>query len=436
MLLLGGGKIKRNFIFVVVLLLGFTLALGMGAISATNTTKATTNTTQSVTSVTSSNTGHGEGTVATTTTKTIKVLIYSGKYSIGSCVTGIKTGLNTANSKHLVPGYKFTYATSTTITSSKLKGYDVLAMPGGTDGDYYVYSKSISSTAIKNFVSSGKGYLGICAGAYSGVKSVKGYYKAWGVAPHVVSTRPWVEGNVGVKIEAAGQTLFKRSGTITMAHYNGPAMFSSGADIVTFATYADNKAKSKGLGAIVGDYYGKGRSVIVGPHPELVPKQPGILANLVVWAAHKDTLTSSLYNKVTKAQIATTASTVKTYYTKHKALPSSVTIGGYKVSMPQFAYILTRGITNVQSGSTASIGVNPMGFAPKESGKYKSGSISKNNYLKYAKSLISFMNSNGRAPNFQTTTLGKISFTKMVLVYIKVMDYYNLHKRLPSSVAV
>ena len=101
------------------------------------------------------------------------MLIYNGEYSIGVCVSGIKKGLDTANAKNLVPGYHFTYATSTVITSSRLAGYDVLAMPGGADGDYYVYSSSISSSAIKKFVSSGHGYLGICAGAYSGVKAVR-----------------------------------------------------------------------------------------------------------------------------------------------------------------------------------------------------------------------------------------------------------------------
>lgn len=422
------------------------LTLTMGAISAADDSRESNTNSESTvnhysTSFTSSNTGsntdHSEGTsTLDTTTKEIKVLIYNGEYSISSCVNGIKTGLNTANAKNLVPGYHFTYATSTTITSEKLAGYDVLAVPGGKDGDYYVYSSSISSTAIKNFVSSGKGYLGICAGAYSGVKNVKGYYNGWGVAPHVVSTRPWVEGNVAIRIEAAGQALFGLGGTITMAHYNGPAMFASGGDIVIFATYADNKCNSKGLGAIVGDYYGEGRSVIVGPHPELDPKHPDILAYLVVWAANKSTLQSNLYSKVTKAQIANAASSVKTYYLKYNALPSSVAINGYTVTMPQFLYLLGRGIASVNSDSTSSIGIRPVGFAPKPSGKYKSGSISKTAYLKYVNLLISFINTNGRVPNFQTTSLGKIPFINLVYMYSEIMDYYNINFKLPSYIKI
>lgn len=418
----------------------------MGIISAAEDTRETTDNTRAnavnpySTTFTSTDTSsdsspsEGTSTLSATTTQTIKVLIYNGEYSIGSCVSGIKKGLATANAKNLVPGYRFTYATSTIITSSRLAGYDVLAMPGGADGDYYVYSSSISSSAIKNFISSGHGYLGICAGAYSGVKSVKGYYKAWGIAPHVVSTRPWVEGNVGVKIEPAGAALFGYNGTITMAHYNGPAMFAYNGDIVTFATYADNKCHSKGLGAIVGDFYGKGRSVIVGPHPELTPTHSDILGYLVVWAANKSSLQKTLIPKATLSGIGTAATTLKTYYEKNKVLPGSVTVNGYNVSMPQFMYLLGRGILNISKGTTSNIALRPIGYPPAPSGKYKSGSISKTKYLSYVNSLVSFINSNGRVPNFQTTSLGKIPYQRLIYIYSKIMNYYNLNQKLPTSV--
>ncbi|HTX61530.1 MAG TPA: BPL-N domain-containing protein [Methanobacterium sp.] len=411
----------------------------MGIISAADVRENTANNSNhySVNSFTSNSTGTYEGTsTPTTTTQEIKVLIYNGEYSIGVCVTGIKKGLDSANTNNLVPGYHFTYATSTTITSTKLSGYDVLAMPGGADGDYYVYSSSISASAIKNFVSSGHGYLGICAGAYSGVKAVKGYYNAWGVAPHVVATRPWVEGNVPIKIEPAGQALFGYGGNITMAHYNGPAMFASGGDIVTFATYADNKCYSKGLGAIVGDFYGKGRSVIVGPHPELDPKYPDILAKLVVWSANKSSLQSSLIYKASLAQISTAAATVKAYYEANKTLPGKVTVDGYNFTMPQLLYLMGSGILKINGGYNSDITIRPVGYAPAPSGTYKSGSISMTSYVSYAKTLVSFINSNGRAPNFQTTTLGKINYTKLVYMYSKILYYYNQNNKLPSSVAI
>src|ERR1039458_1765453 len=117
------------------------------------TTTATQSTTLKTTSITSS---------STSTPRTIRVLIYNGNGAITSYVTGIKTALTSANTNNLVPGYRFTYATSGSITTSILSNYDLLVMPGGSSGRTYI--NSVSSSAIKNFVSSGNGYLGICAG--------------------------------------------------------------------------------------------------------------------------------------------------------------------------------------------------------------------------------------------------------------------------------
>ena len=119
---------------------------------------------------------------------TIKVLIYNGVYSAPSCVSGIKTSLNSANSKKLTPGYNFTYGTSTRINQQTLNSYDVLVMPGGSSGYDYIHSSYIDGTAIKNFVKNGKGYLGICAGAYSAVYQVYDFYYGWGLASHVKIT--------------------------------------------------------------------------------------------------------------------------------------------------------------------------------------------------------------------------------------------------------
>lgn len=223
-------------------------------------------------------------TVSTTKVKTIRVLIYSGTGSINSCVTGVINGLHYSNSKNLVPGYKFSCGTTRTISSKTLSGYNVLVMPGGTSGLNYI--KNVDGNAIKKFVSSGHGYVGICAGAYSGSKYVKGLYYGWGVAPHVYCNHISHEGNLLVKTSTAISSLLGASKTLTLAHYNGPAMYTRGGNTVTFAYYADNKTGYKGQKAIVGDYYGSGRTVLSGPHPELQPTNSSLLAKMVLWAAH------------------------------------------------------------------------------------------------------------------------------------------------------
>lgn len=445
-------KIKRKILFtLVVLFLGLTLSLSMGTATAADNSSTVQDTlfnsssSQNTSTVTSNQftsnsntTSQSEG----TDTTTIKVLIYNGEASIGLCVTAIEDGLDSANANNLAPGYRFTYATSTVINTSTLTGYDVLAMPGGRDGYFYVSSSSISGTAIKNFVSNGGGYLGICAGAYSGAKAVKGWYDSWGIAPHVICTRPWVEGDVPLQIEAAGEQIFGYGGIITAAHYNGPAMYAIGAGMVTFATYADDSCNSQGLGAIVGDYYGEGRVVLSGPHPELDPKHLDILAKLFVWAANKSepdttpTPTPTPTDSVTIDQLSSAATSVKSSYETNKTLPTNVNINGNQISMPQFLYLLASGTVELNSGITTPITIKSVNPASAPAGTYKSGSIKKSEYVQLAKDIISFINSNGRVPNYKPTTLGKISFPKLVYMYSKIMNYYKTYGRLPNYVSI
>lgn len=423
---------KRGKIFLITIILGAIIILNCGfAASASVNTSALEGSDQ-ITKDTNINYAAG----SSNSTKTIKVLIYSGSYAAYSCVNGIKTSLNLANINNLVPGYKFTYSTSTVINSATLSGYDVLAMPGGSSGYDYLHSSGISGTAIKNFISSGNGYVGICAGAYSGSYRVYNYYYGWGIAPDVNCTHPNHEGNLKVQITASGQQILGATGTVTMVHYNGPAMKASGNAIV-FATYADDIIKSKGMGAIVGDFYGKGRTVLCGPHPELDPQLPGIVANMFAWAANitvDPDPEPTVY--VTLSQVSGAAATLKSYYEKNKALPNSVIINGNKVSMAQFLYLLTKGVVNINSSYKSSISVKDVSKAQAPSGAYKSGNILKSTYISMASSVVKFINSYKRAPNYQNTSLGKISFSKLVYMYSKVMNFYRTNKRLPNFVSI
>lgn len=365
----------------------------------------------------------------------IKVLVYNGPYTIANCVNGIKIALKTATTKKLVPGYTFSVSTSKKINSATLTGYDVLAMPGGSSGYDYMHTNNVNSAAIKKFVKSGKGYLGICAGAYSGSYHVQGYYYGWNLAPHIkLATHPNHEGPLTMKMTAKGQKITNVSGTLKIAHYNGPAYRYVNSPAFTFSTYADNIIHSKNYAAIVGDYYGKGRTVLSGPHPELSPRHPKLLAGMVVWVAHKTKPDPT--NIASRAQIASAAGSVVSYYNKNKRLPSKVTVNGFKVSMPQFSYLLTKGIAYTNSGITASVLIKNVKTPSKYSRSNKSGNISKSRYLTLAKSMVNYINKNGKPSRYQSTTLGKISFNKLVYMYSKIMNFYKSKKRLPNYVSL
>lgn len=440
------------------LLLGIALTLNFGLVSATDssnnttqnlqttqtssvanlattsTTKVTTTTTKlATTSTASKTTKYAAGSpVSTTSTKTIRVLIYNGNGAITSCVNGVVTALTSANNNNLVPGYRFTYGKSTSITSSILANYDLLVMPGGSSGYTYIHSSRISSSAIKNFISSGHGYLGICAGAYAGSKYVGGSgtsYNGWGVAPHVSSKVYNHEGNLQVSTTSIATQLLGSSGTLTLAHYNGPAFYGSG--FTRFANYASGT--NSGYAAIVGDTYGNGRTVLSGPHPELSPTNYTLLDQLIVWAANVQTPSSTSY---TVSQIGSAAKSVKTYYETYKKLPSYVTISSKHVTMSNFLYLLTSSVINLNSGSTASITAKTVNAPTAPKGTFKHGNILKTEYVKLASNIKNYINTNGRAPNYIATSLGNIRYESTIYMYSKIMNFYYTNKRLPSNVSM
>ncbi|BDH80128.1 hypothetical protein MTTB_15070 [Methanothermobacter tenebrarum] len=209
----------------------------------------------------------------------VRVLIYSGYDASTNCVNGIKYCLDIVT----LNGVKFTYATSTVITSSILASYDVLVMPGGTSGLSYLRNPNISASAIKSFVSNGGGYLGICAGAYAASIGVDGYYDGWGLAD-VRCKAVYYEGDLSISITSAGEKILGLSGTQTICHCNGAAMYTVGT-ATSLATYADNKTGYKGYIAAVADTYGSGRVILCGPHPELSPRIPQMVVQMIAWLA-------------------------------------------------------------------------------------------------------------------------------------------------------
>ncbi len=216
----------------------------------------------------------------------IKVLIYNGYDALPGSVNGIKNSLSYANSHNTIPNVKFSYATSSYINSATLSSYDVLIMPGGASGISYLRNPRIKGADIKKFVSSGKGYVGICAGSYAATYRVAGYYYGWGIAPHISSKAVSYVGQLPIAMTSNGINVLKYSGTQNVYHWNGPAMYINGPAF-SMAKYANSKTRYMNYEAIVGDTYGAGRVVLSGPHPEISPTKPEMLARMIMWASKK-----------------------------------------------------------------------------------------------------------------------------------------------------
>lgn len=289
-----GERIIKNKIKILVFLvfiLGLSLTLNTGLVAAEDNQSILVNDTNQSTNSTGGY--YAAGSPGDGSTQ-IRVLIFTWDKVAKDSVTGIGSVLDYANTNNLAPGYYFTYQTTNTINDATLASYDVLAMPGGEDYITSYEGKTIDGidpTAIKNFVKNGKGYLGICAGAFAGAYYTKDCYYGWAVAPNVNCLQAYAQKNTDITITPAGEGILGQKGTITTLYWNGPAMSVSGTAFV-MATYDGVNNSSGGVvipsgkAAIVGDYYGTGRTVLIGPHPEIDPKSQSILTKLIVWVSN------------------------------------------------------------------------------------------------------------------------------------------------------
>ncbi|MDH7506176.1 MAG: BPL-N domain-containing protein [Candidatus Thermoplasmatota archaeon] len=194
----------------------------------------------------------------------VKIVVYNGEHS----------GINCASNTISILKSKYEVYPTTKINADVLNNKDIVVLPGGDGGHAYLdHFSDAEEKAIKDFVYNGGGYFGTCAGAYLGANMVyRGQgklYSGLGVAPNVIAYAVEYEGLLRVKM---AEGIVK-----TLAHYNGAAM--KGGEVL--ATFNDNKTGYYGYNDIVGDKYGKGKSVLCGSHPELEPKHPEIIYQII-----------------------------------------------------------------------------------------------------------------------------------------------------------
>lgn len=414
----GAFRIKK-YLIMALLIFGLTLSMGVYGASAATTSTGDSYSglkhyegSSTVQHSTSSSTN--SKTVVSTGTKKIKVLIYSGKGAIASCVNGVRTGLHAANDNNLVPGYCFVCYTTRTINRSILSNYDVLVMPGGSSGKTYI--NSVSGSAIRNFVASGHGYLGICAGGYSGSSYVSGMYRGWGVAPHVYCKHVTHEGNLKINIMQSGSKLFGTSSPVILAHYNGPVMYPHGGSVVNFASYGD---KYKGYLAIVGDYYHLGRAVLSGPHPELDPQHPDILAKIVAWA---DKVPVSNYITVTSSSPVNGAVNVAANKVINISFSKSIKLGNGNINLVNSAGTPVKIYKSI-NGNVLSISHSLLSKGVRYTLVLHSGSLT---------------DLAGKGIKVYSTSFRVSSLTLAQMKYglSKVQNFYNTHNRLPNYVTI
>ncbi len=134
--------------------------------------------------------------------------------------------------------------------------------------------------------------------------------------------------------------------------------------------------------------------------------------------------------------VVKSADTVKNYVETKKAVPTTVTVGSKKVTSAQYLYILSSTVTNLNKNSKKSVTVKTIAKAPKPVENVKTGTLSKSEYIELAGKITTFVNTNGRLPNFITTSKGNMNPDNLIYTYSKIVAFYKTNNRLPNTVSV
>lgn len=199
----------------------------------------------------------------------------------------------------LPSGFTYYQVTADDIRAGKLAGADVLVQPGGSGSKQAKTLEPQGRDIIKQFVKSGHGYVGICAGAYLATNDY-----AWSLGfinAKVIDKAHWARGpesKIKIHFTPEGQALLGQdAGVKEVIYHQGPILSpSTQPDMPAYTPLAiyDTEIVSPkggipgvmvGATAIAAGSYGQGHVIAIGPHPERSDGLDGVIRRAVQWAA-------------------------------------------------------------------------------------------------------------------------------------------------------
>jgi glutamine amidotransferase-like uncharacterized protein len=192
-------------------------------------------------------------------------------------------------------GFSSKRITSAEIRRGDLSGFDVLIMPGGSGSKQAERLEKEGCRQIREFVRSGGGYVGICAGSY-----LASSHYDWSLG--LINARVWDRANwargggeVAIRMTDAGRQFLGQDGSVPVHYNQGPLLVPDDESdlpgyevLATFETGVGEKGAQKesmtGTHAIIRSIYGQGRVICFSPHPEVSGGPNGLIAAGVRWA--------------------------------------------------------------------------------------------------------------------------------------------------------
>lgn len=191
------------------------------------------------------------GTRNSTPSRPIPILLFNGTGVSPNDIAAIEAILNNNHLEYA----KVNSSELNTMSSSQLKAYRLLLMPGGDFMEMGNNLEKATSANVRLAVKSGLNYLGICAGAFLAGKST--YYNGFDLTSGTTFGF-YVAENKGIRKAAVAITDAKGE-TLDQYWENGPQLSGWGE---VLAKYPD------GTPAVVQGNCGNGMVVLVGIHAE------------------------------------------------------------------------------------------------------------------------------------------------------------------------
>jgi len=183
------------------------------------------------------------------------------------------------------------------IRDGKLSEYAVLIHPGGSARGQGKALGEEGRRKVREFVESGHGMVGICAGAYLACSDHDERLKI--LDAKVIDREHWNRGfgNVDISMTSLGQEVLAHEKERAEIYYHQGPLLAPAAnphvpDFRTLAKFETEIAKNgapagvmAGTTAIALGEFGKGRVICFSPHPEKTPDLESILLHGIHWAS-------------------------------------------------------------------------------------------------------------------------------------------------------
>jgi len=129
------------------------------------------------------------------------------------------------------------------------------------------------------------------------------------------------------------------------------------------------------------------------------------------------------------------ATAVKNYTTSTGHIPGSVVVSDKNSTSASFLNTLSTYIVELDNGDSSTVTIAKVNNATGPSGT-GNGTLQRSEYVTVANNVKNFISTNGRVPNYSSSSLGNIRYESLVYAFAKILDFYAANGRLPNTASV